>query len=258
MILSKKLVEDCRVIENIKLGSDIYKISLQAPSICALATAGQFVQVQTSKTLQPILRRPISIADVIGDKLVLIYRIVGEGTRLLVNAKAGDIISILGPLGSGFSLDAKKPLLVGGGIGIAPLLKLARDYSLKTKVAVLLAGRCKEEIIFWQDMFKEFCDEIFVTTDDGTMGTCGNCLALLPDVMDNFDGVFACGPNIMLKAVAKCAKDKDIYCQISLESHMACGIGACLACSCSSTDGKRVKICQNGPVFVSTEVEGYV
>lgn len=256
--MNKKAIVDCAVVENVLLGNDIFRMVVNAPEICAASQPGQFVEVKTGRADSPLLRRPISIADVEGDKLTIIYRIVGEGTKWLSECKTDEIVNVMGPLGKGFDLDAKKPLLTGGGIGIAPMIFLARAIC-ESKPTLLLAARYDADVVFWQELFKEYCPSVHITTDDGSLGTKGNVMALLPELCEKekFDRVYACGPTPMLKAIATHALDKDIPCQLSLESHMACGLGVCLACSCNSADkSKRLKICQNGPVFSAGEVEG--
>ena len=253
----KKIVFECPIVENIRLSDGVFKTTLEAPAVCDTAKPGQFIHIKTGGENFPLLRRPISIADVVDGKLVVVYRIVGQGTRWLSEQVKGRSINVMGPLGNGFTLDARKPLLVGGGIGIAPLLYLARIFAAHNSVDALLAGRNRDEIICWRDIFSEFCSKIYATTDDGSLGTRGNALALLPEIVakNNYDAIYSCGPAPMLRAVSDFAKRAEIRCQLSLESHMACGLGVCLSCSCTGADGKRKKICADGPVFNAGEVE---
>ena len=239
------------------MDNEVFKIVLDAPEITSQAQPGQFVQVKTSPLAIPLLRRPISIADIKDNKLTLFYRLLGEGTNFLSHYKPGETVDILGPLGHGFKLEGKNPLLVGGGIGIAPLLYLARLFHPATPADILLAGRCAAEM-FWVDIFKPFCKNIYITTDDGSMGTKGNAMALLPELLHSgqFDHLYTCGPDPMLKGVAKETQLQKIPAQLSLERYMCCGLGACLACACEGTDGKRLKVCLNGPVFNAGEVLG--
>lgn len=252
----KKTLLDSKVLENNLLGSNIYKLVLHAPEICQNAKAGQFVQVKTGRYDSPLLRRPISIADIVGDNLVLIYRTVGEGTKWLADCDVGQLVNVMGPLGNGFKITGKKPLLVGGGIGIAPLVYLSKTLCGDTPVSVLLAGRTSKEM-FWTELFKENCQNTYITTDDGSMGTKGTVVNILPELLakEGFDVIYSCGPEPMLQAVSKLALKQEIECQLSLEKYMACGIGACLSCSCSGKD-RRLRVCLNGPVFNAGEVEG--
>ena len=154
----------------------------------------------------------------------------------------------------GFDLTAKHPLLVGGGLGLAPLLYLAKSF-LQSDVEVLMGGRTASEL-FWQDLFNGSKITLYMTTDDGSLGTKGTVNALLPQLLKTgkYDCIYVCGPVPMMKAVVKVVEAAGIPCQISLEKYMACGFGACLSCACGGI-GKRLKVCTDGPVFWSTEVE---
>ena len=216
---------------------------------------GQFVHVRIGKSCDPLLRRPISISDVdvIQHTVTLIYRIVGKGTALLAQCAEGDVLDCMGPLGNGFVPQGTRPLLVGGGMGLAPLIYLARSLSAYSP-EVLMGGRTREEL-FWPEMYKTFCREIHITTDDGSVGAKGTVLDLLPKLLTKkYDMIYTCGPQPMMKSVAAFAKEHHIPCQISLEKYMACGIGACLSCTCAAKDGKRRKVCTDGPVFWAEEV----
>ena len=205
----------------------------------------------------PLLRRPISIAgaDAVEGTLTLICRVVGHGTEFLSSVTTGDILDILGPLGHGFDLDGKRLLLVGGGIGLAPLLFAAARCCPKP-VEVLAGGRTCDEM-FWADLFRNTCEKVHVATDDGSLGICGTCADALPGVLKKgrFDRVLTCGPRPMMQRVASEAAKLGIRTQVSLEEHMACGLGACRACTCAATDGGLRQVCKDGPVFWSEEVE---
>ena len=255
MILNKKkVIADCTVLENVYLGADIYNLVLDAPEICEYAKPGQFVQLKVGTFIDPVLRIPISVGDVQGNHLTIIYRVVGDGTRTLSTYKKGSFINIIGPLGKGFLLEGKRPLLVGGGIGIAPLLYVAKQFSYP--VEIVLAARCKEEIDAWLPMFETCVNKIHITTDDGSIGTKGNITAILPELLstEKYDEVFTCGPGKMLEAVTSLTQQYSVSCQVSLEKYMSCGLGLCSSCSCSASDGRRVKVCINGPVFKAGEV----
>jgi dihydroorotate dehydrogenase electron transfer subunit len=257
--MSKKTVSLCQVLANVPLSGDVCKMTLLAPEICQAAKPGQFVNVKAGRADSPLLRRPISVADVEGERLTLIYRTVGEGSKWLASCAQGQMVDLLGPLGRGFAPEGQKPILAGGGIGLAPLLYLARAFAGKqTPAAILLAGRNKSEILFWQELFAGLCAKAYVTTDDGSMGVKGHALMLLPQAVreGGYDYAYACGPSPMLKAVAGFVKEERLPCQLSLESRMGCGLGLCLACACSGKEGKRQRICLNGPVFAAGEVEG--
>lgn len=251
-----KIAIDCAIIENRKITDDVYEVILSAPEIAKQAVPGQFVHVKITNT-EPLLRRPISIAnvDVKTGTLNLIYRIVGKGTAALAGLNKGNLVNCLGPLGNGFNLDCKRPLLVGGGMGIAPLIFLAQRLKSQD-TTILMGGRNKAEM-FWPSMFENYVNHTFITTDDGSLGEKGFTVNLLPKLLqeNKYDRIFVCGPQVMMEAVAKIASDAKIPCQVSLEKHMACGIGACLSCTCKTKgQDKRKKVCTDGPVFWAEEV----
>ncbi|MEN6566335.1 MAG: dihydroorotate dehydrogenase electron transfer subunit [Veillonellales bacterium] len=241
-----------------KLSNDVYEMVFAAPEIARQAVPGQFVHVRVSEpdSADPLLRRPLSIADVDRqhNTVSVIYRVVGRGTARLAKLQAQENIDCLGPLGRGFTLRGERPLLIGGGMGIAPLQYLAKKLCPRP-VEILLGGRTREEI-FWQDMFASICHDIHITTDDGSLGQRGVAPDVLPALLEqkSFDMIYCCGPHPMLVSVAKITQGINIPCQVSLEEYMACGIGACLSCTCAAKDGSRKKICTDGPVFWAGEV----
>ena len=250
-----KIAVDAVVTAHEILGPGVKKLVVKAPAIAGQAAPGQFVQLKIREG-EPLLRRPLSIASVdpVAGTVDLIYRIVGKGTKVLADLPAGAVVNCLGPLGHGFSLECKAPLLVGGGMGIAPLLFLAERFA--KKAAILMGGRNQEEM-FWPALYENKVQEIFVTTDDGSLGKQGFTVSLLPELLASgrYDRVFVCGPEIMMAAAAKIAAEYAVPCQVSMEKHMACGLGACLSCTCASKDGtKRKMVCQDGPVFWAQEV----
>ncbi|HMM20951.1 MAG TPA: dihydroorotate dehydrogenase electron transfer subunit [Selenomonadales bacterium] len=238
------------------IGPLVKLLTLEAPEIAKNARPGQFVHLRVNDGPAPLLRRPLSLAgaDAGQGTLTLIYRIVGQGTALLARLKTGDRVDCMGPLGAGFDLDCERPLLVGGGMGLAPLLYLAGALCPRP-VAVLMGGRSQEEL-FWQGLFAEACRHIHITTDDGSLGRRGVTLDLLPELLagGEFDRVAACGPRLMLEGAGRLAARHKIACQVSLEDYMACGVGACLSCTCAGADGRRRKVCADGPVFWAGEV----
>ena len=251
----KKILE-AKVLQQQVIGPQVYQLVVYAPELVAITLPGQFAQLKVKGAQQPLLRRPISVADVDpqAKTLTFIYKVFGEGTQALSLLKKDDYLDLVGPLGNGFNLEAKHPLLVGGGLGIAPLIYLSRVFCGRD-TEVLLAGRSAQEL-FWQDLFSTSCKQVHITTDDGSLGVQGNALALLPELLASgkYDVVYTCGPVKMMQGVAKLALEKNIACQVSLEKYMACGIGACLSCSCTTKNGKRVKVCTDGPVFSAAEV----
>lgn len=250
-----KTIENAKVIDNSIISSEIRRLVIFAPQIALQAEPGQFVHLKVAQSNDPLLRRPFSIAAVneTNKTLTIYYRVVGHGTDMMTRLKYEDSVDCLGPLGRGFDLRCDRPLLIGGGMGIAPLVFLAQRLCPRP-IEVLLGGRTKDEL-FWQDLFRESCQRIVVTTNDGSLGIRGTIAAPLTDVLaGNFDVVYACGPKPMLKSIAAEARRAGIPCQVSLEEHMACGIGACLSCTCQTATGTRKKVCTDGPVFWAEEV----
>ncbi len=228
-------------------------VLLQLHAECALPdmAPGQFVQVRVDGSPSTYLRRPISIHDVDfqNHEITLLVQQIGEGTRHLASAEIGDTINVVLPLGNGFSMPEKgeKCLLVGGGIGIAPLFYFAKMLVEKgIRPALLLGGKSKSDLIRLED-YQRF-GESFVTTEDGTLGEKGFVTQHSVWQKQSFDKIYVCGPKPMMKAVAKLASEKKNWCEVSLENLMACGLGACLCCVEDTIDGNMC-VCKEGPVF---------
>ena len=254
--LPKKVVE-AQVVDHREIGNQVKELVLYAPEIASQAVAGQFLHVRVgSNTYHPLLRRPLSISniDAKAGTVSTIYRIVGQGTACLAAVTTDSMVDCMGPLGNGFTIQGKRPLLIGGGMGLAPLSLLAGALCPRP-IEVLMGGRTVEEM-FWAEMFKHMCHGLHITTDDGTLGSRGVTLDVLPQLLESekFDIIYTCGPRIMMEGVAKLAKKYHIPCQVSLEDYMACGIGGCLSCTCETTGNKRKKVCTDGPVFWAEEV----
>ena len=252
----KKLVVVGKILVNEAINANVKRMVIEAPQIAEAAQPGQFVHVKKPDSAN-FLRRPFSIADADRENgtITLIYRIVGKGTAEYAAMKVGETFSILGPIGNGFALKDGRPLLIGGGVGIAPLIYLSRQ--LKDKKPILLIGGKNEDEVFWEKYLQESADKIYITTDDGSVGFKGFTVQLLPQILaeNNIEHIYTCGPNIMMEGVAKLAHEHDIDCQVSLEKRMACGIGVCLGCTFEGKlTGKRRKVCTEGPVFASKEV----
>lgn len=241
------------------LTDDIFSMWIQADEIAGAAVPGQFISVYTKDTGK-LLPRPISLCQVDKEKgqLRIVYRVVGAGTSQFSGYQAGDDIEIMGPLGNGFPLEraaGKKVFLIGGGIGIPPMLELARQLDCE-KQAVL----GYRDVLFLNDEFEKFSD-VYVATEDGSAGTKGNVLDAIRENGLKADVIFACGPTPMLRALKAYAEEHEIECWLSLEEKMACGIGACLACVCQSKEVDEhshvhnKRICKDGPVFLAQEVE---
>ncbi len=239
-----------------------YRLTLECPEIAGSARPGQFVMIRMGLGKDPLLRRPFSIHQASANGTIQIYfKVVGRGTDILAHVKTGENISVFGPLGQGFRVDEKSTaVLVGGGLGIAPMLFLAKAICrLKSGCYddfIILGGRKKEEIEPLLDNFREIGITFYSATDDGSHGHHGNVV----DVLQSFDlpeqcTVYCCGPEPMLAAVAGICRARDIGCQVSVESVMACGMGACLGCSRLRRDGTYGRVCMQGPVFNAEDLQ---
>ncbi|MCI9163544.1 MAG: dihydroorotate dehydrogenase electron transfer subunit [Lachnospiraceae bacterium] len=241
------------------LADGIYSMWIQAEEIAAGAKPGQFLSLYT-RDASRLLPRPISICEIDKEqgRLRVVYRVAGAGTQEFSRCQAGDPVTIMGPLGNGFPLEedvGRKAFLVGGGIGIPPMLQLAKE--LKCQKQMVLGYR---DELFLNEEFEPY-GKVAIATEDGSAGTCGNVLDAIRENGLKGDIVYACGPTPMLRALKAYALDQGMECWLSLEERMACGIGACLACVCRSkeVDGHshvhNKRICKDGPVFAAQEVE---
>ena len=226
---------------------------LEAGEMAHQAQAGQFVHIKCGEGL--LLRRPISICDVEQDLLRVVFEVRGDGTRWLAHRTVGEELNVLGPLGHGFDLSAGgKVLVVGGGIGVPPMLYAARRAG---QAVACLGFRSAERAMLIQD-FEAACQKVHLTSDDGTLGAHGFVDATLREILEkdkNFTAILACGPRLMLKSVAKVAAEFGVPCQVSMEERMGCGVGACLVCACKTADGHYKHACKDGPVFRAEEVD---
>ena len=245
-----KQIADFKLIEKQDFGRSVL-LRLRSEQSLPDIVPGQFVQVRVDGSPSTYLRRPISIHDVdfAKNEIALLVQQVGEGTRHLAAANVGDFINMVLPLGNGFSLFEKgeKCLLVGGGIGIAPLFYFAKMLNDKgIHPTLLLGGKTKNDLIRLED-YQQLGDT-YVTTEDGSLGEKGFVTMHSLWQKQSFDKIYVCGPKPMMKAVAKLSAEKDMWCEVSLENLMACGLGACLCCVEDTVDG-HVCVCKEGPVF---------
>lgn len=252
--MSMKKIRASVVSQN-RIGSDVFDMVLHVGEVASLAKPGQFISMYTNDKSK-LLPRPISICGIDKEEgtLRVVYRAVGEGTKEFSQMVPGDTLDVIGPLGNGFTMKEKKAILFGGGIGIPPMLELAKQLDCE-KIAVL--GYRDE--IFLADEF-EAVTKVAIASEDGKTGIKGNVLDAVKELGLEADIIYACGPTPMLKAIKAYAEEKGIEAQISLEERMACGIGACLACVCKSkevdhhTHVHNKRICKDGPVFDAKEV----
>jgi dihydroorotate dehydrogenase electron transfer subunit len=233
------------IVSNSALTDSVYKMVLQGDT-SAITAPGQFVNIKLEGMF---LRRPISVCDVEGDKLTIIYKVVGKGTEAMSHMNAGEL-DILTGLGNGYDLtvSGEKPVLLGGGVGVPPMYKLAKELIAQgKKVSVILGFNTKNEI-FYEEEFKNLGAEVFVTTVDGSYGIRG----FVTDALKNIDYTYfyTCGPEPMLKAVHRASVTSG---QMSFEERMGCGFGACMGCSCKTLTGYK-RICKEGPVMRKEEI----
>lgn len=255
-----KRKEWCTVLSQEELTAGIYSMWLQTETIAADAKPGQFISLYCQDGAR-LLPRPISLCEIDkdGGRLRIVYRVAGKGTKEFSAKKAGDKISVLGPLGNGFPLslaEGKTVFLMGGGIGIPPMLETAKQLNADKKIIV---GYRDKNLFLKEEL--EQAGALFIATEDGSIGTKGNVLDAVRGQALAGDIIFACGPTPMLRAIKAFAQEQKMECYISMEEKMACGVGACLACVCQSKDVDahshvhNKRICKDGPVFKASEVE---
>jgi dihydroorotate dehydrogenase electron transfer subunit len=273
------------IIFNRKVATNYYKMRILYPAVAAKAKPGQFVMIRTADGCDPLLRRPLGIHRTCFERetakgkgshscIEILYRIVGKGTRILSKKQKGDTIDLLGPLGNGFSIDRnlKTAVLVAGGIGIAPLFSLAQALkenkaaiSGKIKLIAFLGGKTAADILCRSDL-KKMGATVAVSTEDGSAGSKGIVTDLLTHFFSDMSpeevkklSLFACGPIPMLHALSEFARLRKLPCQVSLESRMACGVGACVGCSIPARSDESTlpiyqRACREGPVFDSSVI----
>lgn len=264
----KKILKG-KIICNKKIANDIYEMKIESGEIGEIK-AGQFVNIYLDdKSL--LLPRPISICDTNEKSLTIVYKVVGKGTNLLSKYKIDDDVRLSTPLGNGYFIEGiacggkiddykgKKVAVVGGGIGVPPMVLLAKK--LKEKGAEVIAAVGFQEEPFLIEELKNICSEVYIATDNGAVGFKGNAVQMIKEKNIIVDEVFSCGPKVMLRALSDFCESKNILCQVSLEERMGCGYGACVGCTCKvkvKTDkGIEIQqkgVCKHGPVFFGQEV----
>lgn len=276
-----------RVMFNRKISSDYYRMRIRCPEIASRAKPGQFVMVRPTELFDPLLRRPFGIHRLCHERnkhaehdgpssIEILYKIVGKGTTVLSEKKGDEEIDLIGPLGNGFYLEphVETAVMVAGGIGVAPLFSLAQvlkgmkgKQGFGVELMVFIGGESREDILCLND-FKKMGAKVAVSTMDGSLGTKGLVTDRLLDFLRNHPlstiqnlRLFGCGPLPMLRTLSEIACSNDIPCQVSLESRMACGVGACQGCAVPTETGKEgsravlyQRACKEGPVFDSTVI----
>ena len=252
-----KIKERATVVAQKKLAEGVFSLELET-NASKYAVPGQFINI-FSNDKSKLLPRPISICEIneLKNTLRVVFRVVGEGTTEFSELQAGDTVEILGPLGNGFPLEGEKAIVVGGGIGVPPMLELAKQ--LKGSVTAVMGYRNDDLFLAYE--FIDAAADVIIATDDGSVGVHGTVVDAMKENELTADVIYACGPKPMLRGVAQYALEKGIKCYVSMEERMACGVGACLGCVCQSKEVddhshvKNKRVCKDGPVFLSTEVE---
>ena len=249
-------LEDCIIIDNIQISDDKYLLRVKSKESYKYSKAGQFFMLKSST----FLRRPISLHYIDNDVLEFYYQVKGEGTQYLSKLKKDDTINIQGPLGNGFdtSIQNKKVLIVAGGMGIAPI-KLLIAKLINNNSITLIMGGANESAIKIMQRFNTNNIELYITTDDGSVGDKCNTVDKTKEILKekSFDIIYTCGPTTMMKGLIKVARENNIQCYASLEERMACGVNACLGCNIEIKDENSEngyilkKVCHDGPVFDS-------
>jgi len=249
----KKTVNDFLLLENKQLNKDNFQLLLQSPFPISDIYPGQFVNVEIKEASEIFLRRPFSILDVDYQEqtISLLVKILGKGSKKLTEAHAGQTINAIFPLGKSFTLPDKSDriLLIGGGSGVAPMLFLAKISGLDpANVSVLIGARSASDHIDVSS-YRNY-GQFYFATEDGSLGDKGYVTnhPVFSDQLDQFNKIYTCGPDLMMKAIGKTALEKDIFCEVSLENMMACGFGVCLCCVEDTKTGHKC-VCTDGPVF---------
>lgn len=238
-----------KIVENIPIAENIHSLTFELPEEPEVR-AGQFAELSVGGS--HLLRRPLAVCRAEGKKITVCFQIKGEGTKLLALKKAGETLNVLMPLGNGFFVaeNEKKVALVGGGVGIFPMISVLREYAGKKELSAYIGFRNRGAVCGMEDLKR--ADRLLSVTDDGSFGEKMNAVqAFVRDLGAGYrpDVVLSCGPLPMLRALKEALDGKNIPCFVSLEERMGCGIGACLVCVCNLTNGEHARVCKDGPVF---------
>ncbi|HTY45238.1 MAG TPA: dihydroorotate dehydrogenase electron transfer subunit [Patescibacteria group bacterium] len=251
---------NAQILSNRRIRGAYFHLSVMAARISAVAKPGQFVMVKVNRDGQePLLRRPLGIHNAGVGRLSLLYEVIGKGTQILSQRRPGELLDIIGPLGNGFDTGPRmrgaRPVLVAGGMGVAPLVFLARK--LKAHTPLVLIGAKTGKGILCAEEFNACGCRVRLSSDDGTRGFKGKVTGLFKSMLrqgkTGMTVVYACGPRPMLRELSVLCRQQGIPLQVSLEAHMACGIGACLGCAVETHAGYR-RVCKDGPVFPAAEI----
>lgn len=252
--------EKLKIIANNRISQKYFRLTFASAKIAFFVQPGQFIEIKITDTLDPLLRRPLSVHQAKGKSFTVLCEIVGKATQILSQKKTGDYLDIIGPLGKGFNYNSpvhqftSSPVLVAGGMGVAPLVFLAEK--LKQSPATVLIGAKTKKNILCQKEFKKIGCDVRIATDDGSAGFKGRVTDLLKQILFAANPpatIYACGPKPMLRKLACICKDYKIPAEMSLEAHLSCGFGACLGCAVNTKTGFQ-RVCLEGPVFKAEDL----
>lgn len=250
-------IEPVVVVSNERVATSVCRIVLDAPRTAATVEPGQFVHLRITRHADFILRRPFSVHRARGERLEILYQVVGRGTHALEDARPGDVMDVIGPLGHGWVIPegATSALVVAGGLGAAPMGLLVERLAEQGTQVTLAQGAPSAGKLLARELFDSLCRRAVVATDDGSAGTCGFVTVLSAELLERErpDVVYVCGPEPMQRIVADQCAEAGVPCQVSLERLMACGIGACLSCVVATRGGQK-RACVDGPVFDAADV----
>ena len=247
----------CEILDNTRLTDEVYSITVKSRELACESSAGQFLHIKCGEAR--LLRRPISICNIKSDEVNFVFEAKGEGTGWLSKCRPGQLLDILGPLGNGFQIPDGKIIVIGGGVGTPPMLLTANSAKAAgSDVTAILGFRSLNRVIL-VDELKSVCEEVIITTDDGSLGIHGAVTKPLEELLkrQKYAAVMSCGQLLMQKAVAEMCKLYNVPCYVSLEERMGCGIGACLVCACATAskgETQMSRVCVDGPVFDSKDV----
>ncbi len=240
-----------KIVHKKELVKDVYEMVLNGDAASFIKNSGQFINIKLTDTLQPYLRRPMSICDYDESNIKIIFKVVGEGTKILANKECGDTLDCLIGLGNGFEdLEARKVIVVGGGLGVPPMYNLTKQLLSHGVEVTAVLGFNSESDVFYKKELEELCPTV-IATMDGSVGIKGTVIDAIEAKQLSFDKYYACGPEKMLDALILKYPDNGY---LSFEARMGCGFGACMGCSCRVKTKPYKRICVEGPVLKSSEV----
>jgi dihydroorotate dehydrogenase electron transfer subunit len=249
-----------KIVENKRIAQGFYRMRLASAYLAKNSKPGQFVEIKCSSGGEVLLRRPLGVHIIWNGGIDVLYEVIGKGTNSLSAMKKGGLLDVIGPIGRGFEIsETKKPvLIVAGGMGVAPLLCLAEKMARKKIKPYVMIGAKTAPHILCEKEFKKLGCFVMIATEDGSKGHKGYVTDMMRHLLIvlrcRSSGIYACGPRPMLKAVEHIADSSGIPCQVSMEEHMACGVGACLGCPVKVKSGGYKMVCKDGPVFDAKEI----